>query len=113
MEWYGRPKVPFERKVLTLDKYSHKYLTGNWYNSAEITEDETWNANFDTTIIWMQNDAGFAKWPVTTDREAKLIRAFKFAKTGQTLPQSTNPPSFSQAGWQPAAEQKGRQYEYY
>jgi len=105
--------VPFAKKVVALAMHDHEYLTGNWYNSAEVTKDETWHAPMSTTLIWMQNDAGHAKWLPTPEKIAKLISAFRYRESAARV---------QHAGWQPAMERQrnsnqqnrnGAKYEEY
>jgi len=60
-----------------LEMGEHLYLTGNWINSAEVEEKDTWTANMDTALIWIQNASGNAKWPVDPEKVTNVTKAFR------------------------------------
>ncbi len=64
----------------------HTYLYG-WQHkrTREGASMQTWTPTKDTTMTWLQNDAGRAVWPVTTAAVKAAVDVF----CGAPLPEGT------------------------
>uniref|UniRef100_H3BHH4 mRNA (2'-O-methyladenosine-N(6)-)-methyltransferase n=2 Tax=Latimeria chalumnae TaxID=7897 RepID=H3BHH4_LATCH len=81
----------FKRHQLVVPAFEHEYRSGSQHICKK--EDMYYKAVHGTAILFLQNDAGFAKWEPTQERVQELLAAYK--QSGRTL---SSPPAASSAG---------------
>uniref|UniRef100_A0A8C6WHN7 mRNA (2'-O-methyladenosine-N(6)-)-methyltransferase n=1 Tax=Neogobius melanostomus TaxID=47308 RepID=A0A8C6WHN7_9GOBI len=79
----------FLREQLHVPPFEHEYRSGSQHTCKR--EDMSYRAVHGTAVLFLQNDAGFAKWPPTPDGVAELGSAFKPPKTNSST--STSGPA--------------------
>ena len=70
--WKDLESSSFLRHHLVLDQASHGYTEGSQHWRSTRFRIST----CDTSVFWLQNDAGAAKWPVTDAAKEELAAAF-------------------------------------
>uniref|UniRef100_A0A8C6L4Q1 mRNA (2'-O-methyladenosine-N(6)-)-methyltransferase n=1 Tax=Nothobranchius furzeri TaxID=105023 RepID=A0A8C6L4Q1_NOTFU len=78
----------FLRHQLSIPAYEHEYRSGGQHICKR--EDMYYRAVHGTAVLFLQNDAGFAKWAPTPERLAELTTAYR--------PSLTRTPSLSSPG---------------
>ncbi|XP_062835323.1 mRNA (2'-O-methyladenosine-N(6)-)-methyltransferase [Anolis carolinensis] len=71
----------FKRHQLILPAFDHEYRSGSQHLCKK--EEMYYKAVHNTAILFLQNEAGFAKWEPTPERVQELVAAFKHS--GRTL----------------------------
>uniref|UniRef100_A0AAY5F2M5 mRNA (2'-O-methyladenosine-N(6)-)-methyltransferase n=1 Tax=Electrophorus electricus TaxID=8005 RepID=A0AAY5F2M5_ELEEL len=82
----------FRRHQMTVPAFEHEYRSGSQHICKR--EEMYYKAIHGTAVLFLQNDAGFAKWEPTTERIQELLVAYKIS--GRTL--SSPGPSCAVAG---------------
>nr|XP_060627566.1 mRNA (2'-O-methyladenosine-N(6)-)-methyltransferase [Anolis sagrei ordinatus] len=71
----------FKRHQLILPAFDHEYRSGSQHLCKK--EEMYYKAVHNTAVLFLQNEAGFAKWEPTPERLQELVAAFKHS--GRTL----------------------------
>ncbi|KAJ0002350.1 hypothetical protein NQD34_007499 [Periophthalmus magnuspinnatus] len=85
----------FLREQLHVAAYEHEYRSGSQHVCKR--EEMSYRAVHGTAVLFLQNDAGFAKWTPTPERVSELCAAFKPPRTNSSssssgpAPQGTDP----------------------
>ncbi|XP_073809092.1 mRNA (2'-O-methyladenosine-N(6)-)-methyltransferase isoform X2 [Danio rerio] len=72
----------FRRHQMTVPAFEHEYRSGSQHICKR--EEIYYKAIHGTAVIFLQNNAGFAKWEPTTERIQELLAAYKVS--GRSLP---------------------------
>ncbi|XP_077053812.1 mRNA (2'-O-methyladenosine-N(6)-)-methyltransferase [Siphateles boraxobius] len=80
----------FRRHQMIVSPFEHEYRSGSQHICKR--EEMYYKAVHGTAVIFLQNNAGFAKWEPTTERIQELLGAYKIS--GRSLP-SPGPSSTS------------------
>ncbi|XP_078249236.1 mRNA (2'-O-methyladenosine-N(6)-)-methyltransferase isoform X2 [Pogona vitticeps] len=81
----------FKRHQLILPAFDHEYRSGSQHVCKK--EEMYYKAVHNTAILFLQNDAGLAKWEPTPERLQELVTAYKHS--GRTLAATTSSSSSS------------------
>uniref|UniRef100_A0AAR2JNK9 mRNA (2'-O-methyladenosine-N(6)-)-methyltransferase n=1 Tax=Pygocentrus nattereri TaxID=42514 RepID=A0AAR2JNK9_PYGNA len=82
----------FRRHQMTVPAFEHEYRSGSQHICKR--EEMYYKAIHGTAVIFLQNNAGFAKWEPTTERIQEVLAAYKIS--GRSL--SSPGPSSASAG---------------
>ncbi|XP_038149112.1 mRNA (2'-O-methyladenosine-N(6)-)-methyltransferase [Cyprinodon tularosa] len=85
----------FRRHQLTIQAYEHEYRSGSQHVCKR--DEMYYRAVHGTAVIFLQNDAGFAKWAPTPERLAELNAAYR-PTLSRTSSLSTPGPAQSASG---------------
>uniref|UniRef100_A0A665X9T6 mRNA (2'-O-methyladenosine-N(6)-)-methyltransferase n=1 Tax=Echeneis naucrates TaxID=173247 RepID=A0A665X9T6_ECHNA len=69
----------FLRHQLSIPAYEHEYRSGSQHTCKR--EEMYYRAVHGTAVLFLQNDAGFAKWAPTPERMAELMAAYRPASS--------------------------------
>ncbi|TNN30655.1 Phosphorylated CTD-interacting factor 1 [Liparis tanakae] len=78
----------FLRHQLNIPAFEHEYRSGSQHICKR--DEMYYRAVHGTAVLFLQNDAGFAKWAPTAERLAELMAAYR--------PSTARPPSLSSPG---------------
>lgn len=83
----------FLRDQVHVPAFEHEYRSGSQHVCKR--EEMSYRAVHGTAVLFLQNDAGFAKWPPTPEGVAELSSAFKPSKTNSSSSSSGPAPQGS------------------
>ncbi|CAL1612942.1 unnamed protein product [Knipowitschia caucasica] len=78
----------FLREQIHVEAYEHEYRSGSQHLCKR--EDMSYRAVHGSTVLFLQNDAGFSKWPPSPERVSELCAAFKPSRPNPA-PQASDP----------------------
>uniref|UniRef100_A0A8C5S8B5 mRNA (2'-O-methyladenosine-N(6)-)-methyltransferase n=1 Tax=Laticauda laticaudata TaxID=8630 RepID=A0A8C5S8B5_LATLA len=92
---------PFKRQQLVLAAFDHEYRSGSQHlcKKEEMYKKVTHN----TTVLFLQNNAGFSKWEPSPERLQELLSAYKHS--GRTQPTTPAAPPAPDKEPEPVREQ--------
>uniref|UniRef100_A0A665X9V6 mRNA (2'-O-methyladenosine-N(6)-)-methyltransferase n=1 Tax=Echeneis naucrates TaxID=173247 RepID=A0A665X9V6_ECHNA len=79
----------FLRHQLSIPAYEHEYRSGSQHTCKR--EEMYYRAVHGTAVLFLQNDAGFAKWAPTPERMAELMAAYRPASSRTSSLSSPGP----------------------
>ncbi|XP_071773579.1 mRNA (2'-O-methyladenosine-N(6)-)-methyltransferase [Centroberyx gerrardi] len=79
----------FLRHQLSVPAYEHEYRSGSQHLCKR--EDMYYKAVHGTAVLFLQNDAGFAKWAPTPERLAELMAAYRASSSRASSLSSPGP----------------------
>ncbi|XP_026547768.1 phosphorylated CTD-interacting factor 1 [Notechis scutatus] len=92
---------PFKRHQLVLPAFDHEYRSGSQHLCKK--EEMYYKAVHNTTVLFLQNNAGFSKWEPSPERLQELLSAYKHS--GRTQPTTPAAPPAPDKDPEPVREQ--------
>ncbi|XP_032074405.1 mRNA (2'-O-methyladenosine-N(6)-)-methyltransferase [Thamnophis elegans] len=92
---------PFKRQQLILPAFDHEYRSGSQHLCKK--EDMYYKAVHNTTVLFLQNNAGFSKWGPSPERLHELLTAYKHS--GRAHPAASTASSAPDKEQEPVREQ--------
>ncbi|XP_058033591.1 mRNA (2'-O-methyladenosine-N(6)-)-methyltransferase [Ahaetulla prasina] len=74
----------FKRQQLVLPAFDHEYRSGSQHLCKK--EEMYYKAVHNTTVLFLQNNAGFSKWEPSQERLHELLTAYKHSGRAQPAP---------------------------
>uniref|UniRef100_A0A0B8RQT2 mRNA (2'-O-methyladenosine-N(6)-)-methyltransferase n=1 Tax=Philothamnus irregularis TaxID=1899461 RepID=A0A0B8RQT2_9SAUR len=91
----------FKRQQLVLPAFDHEYRSGSQHLCKK--EEMYYKAVHNTTVLFLQNNAGFSKWEPSQERLHELLTAYKHS--GRAQPTTTAASSAPDKDQEPVREQ--------
>ncbi|XP_034280057.1 mRNA (2'-O-methyladenosine-N(6)-)-methyltransferase [Pantherophis guttatus] len=91
----------FKRQQLVLPAFDHEYRSGSQHLCKK--EEMYYKAVHNTTVLFLQNQAGFSKWEPSQERLHELLTAYKHS--GRAQPATTAASSAPDKDQEPVQEQ--------
>uniref|UniRef100_A0A8C7E490 Phosphorylated CTD interacting factor 1 n=1 Tax=Naja naja TaxID=35670 RepID=A0A8C7E490_NAJNA len=92
---------PFKRQQLVLPAFDHEYRSGSQHLCKK--EEMYYKAVHNTTVLFLQNNAGFSKWEPSQERLQELLSAYKHS--GRAQPATPAAPPAPDKDPEPVREQ--------
>ncbi|XP_013930815.1 PREDICTED: phosphorylated CTD-interacting factor 1 [Thamnophis sirtalis] len=92
---------PFKRQQLILPAFDHEYRSGSQHLCKK--EEMYYKAVHNTTVLFLQNNAGFSKWGPSPERLHELLTAYKHS--GRAHPAASAASSAPDKEQEPVREQ--------